>query len=62
MKRAGTRMYVKIGTAGTGGMGLNVPFTHAEERPSRVLLAKVVSPGPSPSSSSSWPGRPKRPP
>jgi NAD(P)-dependent dehydrogenase (short-subunit alcohol dehydrogenase family) len=40
MKRAGTRMYVKIGTAGTGGMGLNVPFTHAEERPSRVLLAK----------------------
>jgi NAD(P)-dependent dehydrogenase (short-subunit alcohol dehydrogenase family) len=41
MKRAGTRMYVKIGTAGTGGMGLNVPFTHAEERPSRVLLAKA---------------------
>jgi len=41
MKRAGTRMYVKIGTAGTGGMGLNVPFTHSEERPSRVLLAKA---------------------
>ncbi len=41
MKRAGTGMYVKIGTAGTGGMGLNVPFTHAEERPSRVLLAKA---------------------
>lgn len=41
MKRAGTAMYVKIGTAGTGGMGLNIPFTHAEERPSRVLLAKA---------------------
>lgn len=41
MKRAGTGMYVKIGTAGTGGMGLNIPFTHAEERPSRVLLAKA---------------------
>ncbi len=41
MKQAGTAMYVKIGTAGTGGMGLNVPFTHSEERPSRVLLAKA---------------------
>lgn len=41
MRRAGTGMYVKIGTAGTGGMGLNVPFTHSEERPSRVLLAKA---------------------
>ncbi len=40
MRRARTRMYVKIGTAGTGGMGLNIPFTHSEERPSRVLLAK----------------------
>ncbi|MDT8339906.1 MAG: hypothetical protein RQ751_00205 [Longimicrobiales bacterium] len=41
MKRAGTQMYVKVGTAGTGGMGLNIPFTHSEERPSRVLLAKA---------------------
>jgi NAD(P)-dependent dehydrogenase (short-subunit alcohol dehydrogenase family) len=41
MKRVGTQMYVKVGTAGTGGMGLNIPFTHAEERPSRVLLAKA---------------------
>jgi NAD(P)-dependent dehydrogenase (short-subunit alcohol dehydrogenase family) len=41
MKRAGTSIYVKIGTAGTGGMGLNIPFTHSEERPSRVLLAKA---------------------
>ncbi|MDT8368211.1 MAG: hypothetical protein RQ745_03315 [Longimicrobiales bacterium] len=41
MKRAGTSIYVKVGTAGTGGMGLNIPFTHSEERPSRVLLAKA---------------------
>jgi NAD(P)-dependent dehydrogenase (short-subunit alcohol dehydrogenase family) len=40
MRRAGTRSYVKVGTAGTGGMGLNIPFTHSEERPSRALLAK----------------------
>lgn len=41
MRRAGTQIYVKIGTAGTGGMGLNIPFTHSEERPSRMLLAKA---------------------
>ncbi len=41
MRRAETGVYVKIGTAGTGGMGLNIPFTHSEERPSRVLLAKA---------------------
>lgn len=41
MRRAGTQVYVKVGTAGTGGMGLNIPFTHSEERPSRVLLAKA---------------------
>lgn len=38
---AGVRSYVKIGTSGTGGMGLNVPFTHSEEKPSRQLLAKA---------------------
>lgn len=26
MRRTGTRVYVKVGTTGTGGMGLNVPF------------------------------------
>ena len=40
MRRADTSVYLKIGTSGTGGMGLNVPFTHSEERPSRELLAK----------------------
>lgn len=37
----GGAMYVKIGTAGSGGMGLNIPYTHSEERPSRVLLSKT---------------------
>lgn len=40
MRRAQTGFYLKVGTAGTGGMGLNIPFTHSEERPSRMLLAK----------------------
>jgi len=40
MIEAGTKIYVKIGTSGTGGMGLNIPYTHSEERPSRVLLSK----------------------
>ncbi|MGH7482344.1 MAG: short-chain dehydrogenase [Longimicrobiales bacterium] len=40
LRAAGTLLYLKIGTAGTGGMGLNIPFTHSEERPSRMLLAK----------------------
>ncbi len=35
-----TGVYLKIGTTGTGGMGLNIPYTHSEERPSRVLLSK----------------------
>ncbi len=35
-----TSTYIKIGTSGTGGMGLNIPYTHSEERPSRVLLSK----------------------
>jgi len=39
-RRTGTKLYLKIGTSGTGGMGLNVPFTHSEERPSATLLAK----------------------
>jgi len=38
-------MYVKIGTSGTGGMGLNIPYTHSEERPSRVLLSKTAVAG-----------------
>jgi hypothetical protein len=41
LRRAGTEAYLKVGTSGTGGMGLNVPFTHSERRPSRQLLAKA---------------------
>jgi len=40
MNEVGTNIYVKIGTSGTGGMGLNIPYTHSEEKPSRVLLSK----------------------
>ncbi len=35
-----SEIYIKIGTSGTGGMGLNIPYTHSEEKPSRVLLSK----------------------
>jgi hypothetical protein len=45
MQDAGTSIYVKIGTSGTGGMGLNIPYTHSEERPSRVLLSKSAIAG-----------------
>lgn len=45
MTDAGTRAYFKVGTTGTGGMGLNIPYTHSEERPSRVLLAKTAMAG-----------------
>ncbi|MBP7528452.1 MAG: hypothetical protein KA801_11025 [Syntrophorhabdaceae bacterium] len=45
MKKAGTRLYLKIGTTGTGGMGLNIPFTHGEENPSRLLMAKAATAG-----------------
>ncbi|MFN3196698.1 MAG: polysaccharide biosynthesis protein [Chlorobiota bacterium] len=40
-----TEMYLKIGTTGTGGMGMNIPYTHSEERPSRVLMSKTAVAG-----------------
>ncbi|MBI5217113.1 MAG: short-chain dehydrogenase [Ignavibacteriae bacterium] len=45
MHKCGTKTYVKIGTSGTGGMGLNIPYTHSEERPSSVLLSKSAVAG-----------------
>lgn len=45
MNAIGTQAYVKIGTSGTGGMGLNIPYTHSEEKPSRVLLSKTCVAG-----------------
>jgi hypothetical protein len=45
MVKAETGVYIKIGTSGTGGMGLNIPYTHSEEKPSRVLLSKSALAG-----------------
>lgn len=42
---AGTEAYIKVGTSGTGGMGLNIPYTHGEEKPSRVLMSKAALAG-----------------
>jgi hypothetical protein len=42
---ANVKMYFKVGTSGTGGMGFNIPYTHSEERPSRVLLSKTAVAG-----------------
>lgn len=41
MHEAGTRLYLKVGTTGTGGMGLNIPYTHSEDRPSAKLMTKT---------------------
>jgi hypothetical protein len=41
----GVRMYIKVGTSGTGGMGLNIPYTHGEEKPSSMLLSKSALAG-----------------
>jgi len=45
LRVAGAEAYVKVGTSGTGGMGLNIPYTHSEERPSRTLLSKSAVAG-----------------
>lgn len=45
LSRFQVQSYLKIGTTGTGGMGLNIPYTHSEERPSRVLMAKSAMGG-----------------
>ena len=42
MRDAGTRLYLKVGTTGTGGMGLNIPYTHGEDRPSAKLMSKTA--------------------
>src|SRR5205085_992441 len=42
MVEAGTRLYIKIGTTGTGGMGLNIPYTHGEDKPSAKLMSKTA--------------------
>ena len=42
MEAVGTRLYLKIGTTGTGGMGLNIPYTHGEDKPSAKLMSKTA--------------------
>jgi len=42
LTEAAVRLYLKVGTTGTGGMGLNIPYTHGEERPSPQLLNKTA--------------------
>jgi ABC-type methionine transport system permease subunit len=42
MVECGTRLYLKIGSTGMGGMGLNIPYTHSEDKPSAQLLTKTA--------------------
>jgi hypothetical protein len=37
--------YLKVGTTGTGGMGLNIPYTHGEDKPSKQLMSKTAMAG-----------------
>jgi len=43
LSEVGARIYIKVGTTGTGGMGLNIPYTHGEDRPSPTLMAKTAT-------------------
>ncbi len=40
LENTAVHIYVKVGTTGTGGMGINLPYTHSEDKPSLQLLAK----------------------
>lgn len=40
LEQSNARIYVKVGTTGTGGMGINIPYTHSEDKPSLQLLSK----------------------
>jgi hypothetical protein len=42
LKEVGCEVYLKVGTTGTGGMGLNIPYTHGEDKPSPTLMAKTA--------------------
>jgi len=39
---ANTSTYIKVGTTGNGGMGIHIPFTHGEDKPSYTLMAKTA--------------------
>lgn len=40
LRESDVRVYLKVGTTGTGGMGMNIPYTHSEDKPSATLLSK----------------------
>lgn len=40
LSESSVRVFVKVGTTGTGGMGVNIPYTHSEDKPSTTLLSK----------------------
>lgn len=42
LREVGSEVYLKVGTTGTGGMGLNIPYTHGEDKPSPTLMAKTA--------------------
>src|SRR5436853_4157769 len=42
LTEVGARLYLKVGTTGTGGMGLNIPYTNSEDKPSVQLLTKTA--------------------
>ena len=44
LENSSVRVYVKVGTTGTGGMGINIPYTHSEDKPSPQLLSKSDRP------------------
>jgi hypothetical protein len=43
LTEVGCRIYLKVGTTGTGGMGLNIPYTHGEDKPSPTLMSKTAT-------------------
>jgi hypothetical protein len=45
LRVSGVQLYLKVGTTGTGGMGLNIPYTHSESKPSRTLMSKSAVAG-----------------
>src|SRR3989454_2376546 len=45
LRRAETKVYVKIGTSGTRGGGFNIPHTHSRQRPNRPPLMKSAVAG-----------------
>lgn len=45
MLAAKSQVYLKIGTSGTGGLGITLPYTHSEGKASQLLLAKAAVAG-----------------